>query len=289
MLKFLNGKALSGAAGRLVLTGLLVVGVWLVCPGLARADKAPVAVPFDASGAGVSVAAIYETTPTTQKDVVSSLFKSSKSFYKKALGFTGLEVLKSQDGERVVTLTQWQDAESYAASIAPPAEEDAAAEKPAKKAKKGKEEVVAIAPTKTIVFSVDKTQAPEGIVPALRGDDSLIQFSTVTAKAEGDFAKLVSSAETALAGVSKLYPAPKSVILLKGVDSSELALLADWGYAATDFADITKAPTLAALPDSAATLADSDQRLYQVVKAVAPKPKKEAKAAKEEKDEEADA
>ncbi|MBA3923338.1 MAG: hypothetical protein H0X31_17250 [Nostocaceae cyanobacterium] len=258
-----------------ILSLVLCLSVVFGYPNVAQADKAVQSVLFDPSSTAVSVANIYETTATTQKDVISGVMKSSKSFFKKTPGLNSFSLLKSEDGARVLTLTQWQTPESYQAFIAPPAEESPES---SKKEKKGK---AAVAPTRTVVFKIDKTQAPEGVIPAVAGKATLVQFSEITAKAPDDQSKLLASAEEMLSGVPQMYPAPQSAVVFQGVDSANLALLASWGYSSAEFADLSKVPTLNPLSDDVAALADSDQHLYEVVNVIAPKAKKE-KGSKEE-------
>jgi heme-degrading monooxygenase HmoA len=236
-------------------------------PETAQADKAPKAALFDPSSTAVNVVNIYETTPTTQKDVVSSVMKSSKSFFKKAAGFNSFSVLQSEDGSRVLTLSQWQTPESYQAFIAPPAEEP-------KSSKKEKKEKETVAPTRTLLFEIEQTQAPEGVIPSIRGNATLIEFDEITAEAADDLEKLLSSTEKSLSDVTKVYPAPRSAILFKGVDSPALAVMADWGYSSDEFIDSTKFPTLALNLDEMTPGAGSDQHLYEVVKVIAAKPDK---------------
>lgn len=269
MLKFFTQQVNS-----LILSFVLFLIVLLGLPSAADADKAPMSVVFDPASKLVNVAAIYETTPTTQKDVISSVMKSSKSFFKKAPGFSSFTVLKSEDGARVVTLTQWQDSESYQAFVAQPVEEPT---KSSKKGKAEKEDKATVAPNRTVIFEIDKTQVPEGIIPAIRGQAALVQFSEITAKAPDDQSKLLTSAEEQLPDTAKMYPAPQSVVLLRGVDSSNVALLANWGYTASDFTDLSKAPTFKPLSEDMASLADNDQHLYEVVKVMAAKSKSKEK------------
>jgi heme-degrading monooxygenase HmoA len=248
-----------------VLSFILLIGVLMAA---AMADKAVKSIVFDAANDGISIAAIYETTPETQKEIVSSVLKSSKSFFKKAPGFDSFSLLQSEDGTRVMTLTQWADAASYEASLAQPTEDSAA-----KSSKKGKDEKATVAPTKTVVFQVDQTLAPAGMMAAIRGKDALVEFVEVTANSVEDVPKLLTAAEEQLPSATQMYPAPRSAILFKGVDSSDMALLANWGYA-EEFEDLTLVPSLALLPDETDLLAASEDHLYEVVKIISAKPEK---------------
>lgn len=246
---------------------VLFLAVLICFPGIAQADKAPKLALFDPASTAVNVISIYETTPATQKDIVSDVMKSSKAFFKKAAGFNSFSVLQSEDGSRVLTLSQWQTPEDYQAFLAPPAEET-------KSSKKDKKEKVTVAPDRTLLFEIEQTQTPEGMIPSIRGNATLVEFDEITAKAADDLEKLLTSTEKSLAGVTKVYPAPRSAILFKGVDNGALAVLADWGYSRDEFADVTKFPSLALNMDEITPLADSDQRLYEVVKVIAAKPDK---------------
>jgi heme-degrading monooxygenase HmoA len=255
---------------RSVLSLIVLIGFLFCNPSMAQADKATKSVVFDSTSSVINIASIYETTAETQKDTVSSILKSSKSLYKKAPGFNSFSVFQSEDGTRVVALTQWQDADSYEAFLAQPVDDA----KSSKSSKKEKEEKVAIEPLRTIAFEVDKTLAPAGMIPSIRGKDALVQFSELTAKNPEDLAVLIASAEDALSGTAQMYPAPRSAVLLKGVDSSDVALLANWGYA-MEFDDLSQVPSVAVLSEDEATLADADEHLYEVVKIIAAKPEKE--------------
>ncbi|WAL62025.1 antibiotic biosynthesis monooxygenase [Thermocoleostomius sinensis] len=262
-------KVLGRKLGVLVVSTVLGWVVLLGNPLSATADKAPQSMMFDATTDGVTIAAIYETTPDTQKEIVSSVLKSSKSFFKKAPGFSSFSVLQSEDGTRVIALTQWQDAASYEASLTQSTEDYAA--KYSKK-EKSKDKVTA-EPTKTIMFKVEQTLAPPGMKAAIRGKNALVQFSEITANSPDDITTLLTAAEEQLPHITEMYPAPRSAVLLKSVDSADLAMLASWGYV-EEFDDLTLVPTLAVLPDDVSTLTANDEHLYEVMKIIAAKPEK---------------
>ena len=268
-------KSLFSKLCQFTLSALLLLAVLTVAPQVAQADKPVTAYAFDPASDSINVAAIYETTAATQKDVVSSLMKSSKSFFKKTPGFGSFSVLQSADGDRVLSLTQWQDAASYDAYLTQPVEET-------KSSKKSK--TAPIAPLRTVVFKIDDTLAATGMVPAIRGKDALVQFNEIIAKSPDDLDKLLASAETLLPNIKQVFPSPRSAVLLKAVEGADLALLTNWGSAA-EYADLTSVPGLDALDAELLSLAESDQHLYQVVKTIAAKPEKDKSAKdKSEKD-----
>lgn len=265
-------KGFSRQFNALVLSFVLFLSASLGFPNMVLADKAVQPVLFDPATKTVNVANLYETTPTTQTEALSSLMKSSKSLYKKAAGFNSFSIFKSEDGTRVLTLAQWQTPESYQAAIATPAK--------GADAKEEKKSKVTVTPLKTVVFEIDKTQAPEGVIPAISGNPTLVQFSDLVAKAPEDQPKVLAAAEELLTTATQTYPAPRSAVVMKGVDSTDVALLADWGYSSAELADASKLPKLN-VSDEVAALTDSDMHVYEVVKTIAPKAKK-AKSEKEE-------
>ena len=274
---------------KFVLSFVLLLSVLIGYPNTAQADKVPSAFKFDASSNAVNVANFYDTTLETQKGVIKSL-KSSKSM-KKAPGFNSLSILKSEDGYKVVTLAQWQDLASYQAYTTPPVEsksskDDAEKEESNKSSKSKKEKdtkEIAIAPTKTLVFQIDKTQAAvEGATPAIRGKEAVVELSEFKLKSPDAQSTVLSSVEGMFPSILQKQPAPQSVVVLKSVDNAEIALMANWNCS-TSFEDLGK-PAAFEQPVDIASLADNDQRLYDVVKIISPPPPKADK--KKEKSEE---
>lgn len=265
MLKFVNrSKAF-------ILSFVLLLSLIIGYPNAAKADKVPSSFKFDPSSSAVNVTSIYETTPETQKGVIKSL-KSSKSL-KKAPGFNSLSILKSEDGARVVTLAQWQDLASYQA-YKPPVEDSKSSKD---KKEKDKKDLVAIAPTKTLVFQIDKTQAAvEGATAAIRGKEAVVELSEFTLKSPDAQSTVLSSVEGMFPNILQKQPAPQSVVLLKSMDNAEIALMANWNCS-TSFEDLGK-PAAFEQPGDIASLAENDQRLYDVVKIIsAPPPKADKK------------
>lgn len=263
----------------------LFLSVLIGYPNVAQADKSDKVVKpisFDPASKVVNVATVYETTPETQKDTISSIvksvFKSKKSSINKAPGFNNYFILKSEDGSRVLGLTQWQDSASYQAFVTPPEQEAtlSESEKPYKeKQSKSSKEYTAIAPARTVVFEIAKTQAGEGVIPAIKGKKAMVEFDELTAKDPADQPKLITFAEELMPSAAQMQPVPGSVVLLKGVDNTDVALLANWD-SSEEFEEIEpdKTPAFAPPSDDLTTLVDTDQHLYEVVKVISPKPPK---------------
>lgn len=255
MSSFLKAK-LGTRFSAIALSLLLGFSALLGFPARAEASKVAKQMAFAPGATAIHVAAIYETTPTTQKSTLKSL-KSIKT-YKKTPGFSSAALLQSDDGTRVIALTQWKDLESYQASIAPPETPEASKETK-------KEKTPAIAPLRTVVFAVDKAQtAREGLVPAVKGKEAVVEFSEFKLKSPGDQAKVVASAEKLIPAALLKQPTPQSVILFNSTDSTDVALLANWNCTA-DFAEGEKPAEFEALDAEVAGLVDVEQHLYNVV------------------------
>jgi len=271
----------------LILLCLTLIGVTFLWADVAYADKPPSKIVFDSTTTPINVVSFYKSTPETQKDVVSSTLKASKSFYKSNPGFGSYLVLQSEDGTRVLTLTQWKDQASYEAFAAQATASESESYKSesyqtdsyksASKSygKKSDYEKEAVAPDRTIVYQIDKTQAAEGVIPGIYGLQTLIQFSDVVANDSEAAPTVIASIEETFENAVKTVPAPHAAILLKGLENGELAMLANWGYSKDELSDPEKLPDIDLTPEAVDELTTSDENLYEVVKVVTPKPPKE--------------
>lgn len=237
----------------LILALIMLLTVLFGYPSNAYADKTIKAIAFDPAAQSVNVAEIYNTTPETQKTAIKSLKPAIKAT-KKATGFNGLTMLKSDDGTQLIVMSQWQDLASYQAYTAPTTA-----------AKSEQKSTPAIAPTRTIVFEIAKSQtARENATPTLRGKEAIVQFSDFRLKNPTDSATVVSSVEKMIPAILLKQPAPQSVIELQSSDKIEVALMANWNCTA-DFVE-TGAPTSIDPPDSAISdLITVDQHTYNVI------------------------
>lgn len=268
---------------KLVVSFVLFLSVLIGYPNVTQADKIDKAIKpiyFDPVSKVVDVATVYETTPETQKDTISSIvksvFKSKKPFINEVPGFNNYFILKSEDGTRVLALIQWQDSTSYQAFVAPPEESTESTSKKPEQEKYSKfsKEYAAIAPTRTVVFEIAKTQAEEGVIPTIKGKKAMVEFDQLTAKDPANQPKLITFAEELMPSAMQMQPPPGSVVLLKGVDNADVALLANWD-SSEEFEELPdKTPAFAPPSDDLTTLVDTDQHLYEVVKVISPKPPK---------------
>lgn len=236
----------------LILASLLML-LWMIFPQSAQAGKAMKALAFDGASGTVEVAAIYETSYAAQKGVMKSLKPSSK-LMKKALGFKGTIILRSQDGKQVITLSQWQDLASYQAytSVAV-ADSSTAASAP-----------VPPAPTHTFTFEVAATQTSiNGATPALRGKEAVVQVAQFTAKQPDSQSQLLAQVQEMIPALLQKQPIPQSVVLLKKLDSGDVALLTNWNCSAL-FEDVGK-PAAIKPSNALIAIADIEQQLYNVV------------------------
>ncbi|MEP0916409.1 antibiotic biosynthesis monooxygenase [Leptolyngbya sp. DQ-M1] len=232
----------------IVLALLLSFSVLLGFPTRAEASKVAKAIAFDPGATAINVVTIYETTPTTQKSTLKSL-KSIKT-YKKIPGFNSAALLQSDDGTRIIALSQWKDLESYQA---------------------------ALAPLRTVIFEVGKAQtARENLVPTVKGKEAVVEFSEFKLKSSDDQAKVVANAEKLIPAALLKQPNPQSVILLNSTDSADVALLANWNCTA-DFAEGEKPAEFDTLDAEVAGLVDVEQHLYNVVSILPAEVKKPSK------------
>lgn len=249
----------------------------------AWADKIAEPMTFDADGGAIAVISLYETDPATQADAVKSFYKLTKSFYKTIPGFYGLALFSSTDGSRVVELSQWVDTPSYEAFQASltSGEDDYTKyyEKySGSKGSKGKatDSIGLGEPFLTASFAIDQAVSPPGMVSAITGSAALVQIAEFSAESPDQQADLIAAAQAAFVDLPQLYPAPRMAVLLKGLDTTDVALLANWGSVA-EFSDLDQVPQIAltsTTPDLDFTV---DSHLYQTIKVITPKAEKYGK------------
>ncbi|PSN12459.1 hypothetical protein C7293_20115 [filamentous cyanobacterium CCT1] len=270
--------------------GLCLLGLLLLPGAPVWADKAVEPLIFKADGDAIAVLSFYETDPATQADAVKSFYKTTKSFYKTIPGFLGLALFSSVDGVRAVELSQWADQASYEAFqsslVSGGGEGDSkdykkyyeqyaqGGSKGGKDKGKGKE-VSLGTPSLITVLAIDQVVSPPGMVSAIPGSMVLVQISDIAPDTPEQQSSLMTAAQAALATIPQLYPAPRTAILLRGIDSSHVALLTHWGSAA-EFDDPSQVPQLVlttAQPEEAAEAVafTTDSHLYQAIKVITPK------------------
>ncbi|MGF1520310.1 MAG: hypothetical protein ACFCVB_21260 [Nodosilinea sp.] len=283
------------AKGLGVIWGIFLVGLVLLLPGsAAQADKVAEPMVFDADNAAIAIVSLYETDPATQADAVKSFYKTAKSFYKTIPGFYGWAVFSSTDGSRVLELSQWQDQASYdnfhaslvsgggSADYTKYYEQYAGGKDSKDKEGKGKggnETVDLGEPFLTMAFAIDQVISPPGMVSAIPGATALVQISDMATDTAEHQADLVAVAHSTLADLSQLYPAPRTTVLLTGIDTTHIALLTHWGSAA-EFTDLEQVPQIALMiaDDEAETLSlTTDTHLYKAIKVITPKTKQYGK------------
>lgn len=269
----------GSAKGLGVILGMFLVSLfWLLLESAVRADKVAEPMVFDADKAAIAVVSLYETDPATQADAVKSFYKTAKSFYKAIPGFYGWAVFSSTDGSRVLEFSQRQDRASYdtfQTSLASGGGDYTKYYEQYAGGKGGKETVDLGEPLLTTAFAVDQVIAPPGMVPAIPGATALVQISDIATDTAEHQADLIAAAHSTLADFPQLYPAPRTAVLLTGVDAAHVALLTHWGSAA-EFTDLEQIPQVAlAIADAEAeTLSlTTDTHLYEAIKVITPKTK----------------
>jgi heme-degrading monooxygenase HmoA len=270
----------------------LILGMGILVLSLmgspAWADKVVEPMRFDDSGDAIAVISLYETTATTQAAGVKSFYKTAKSFYKTIPGFYGLALFSSLDGARVVELSQWQDQASYEAfqaSLTSGGEEDYTkyyekyTSSKGKKKDKDKDDAGLGDPVLTASFAVEQVISPPGMVSAIPATMALVQISDIVADTVEHQADLVVAAQATLDQLPQLYPSPRTVVVLNGIDTPHIMLLANWGSTA-EFGEVGQVPQLALATTTAiaddeldAFIPTTDSHLYQTVKVITPKTK----------------
>lgn len=242
---------------------LLLFAVLTLSPTAAAASKTPKAFPLDTAHETITAATIYKTSYSTQKSVLKAL-KMVKVNLKSAKGFKGMSIFQSQDGAKVIILSQWQDLDSfqtYAKKPLPPNPEVEPAGPPPMS-------------DRTIVYQIAATQTRQSnSTPTLRGKEAIVEFSEFSLKQLDDQAQVLANLQGWMTDMLQQQPTPQSVMLLQSTDQTNLALLANWNCTA-DFEETGK-PLGFQEPDEA--LADSveaDQRFYDVVQIMPGTPEK---------------
>lgn len=255
---------------------------WLLFSSPAWANKVTEPMVFDAGTGAIAVVSLYETSSATQADAVQSFYKLTKSFYKAIPGFYGLVLFSSTDGSRIVELSQWADVASYNACQASLVSGGVDYTKYYEKYSgtkggnvKAKEAVELGEPFLTTAFAIDQAVSPPGMVSAIQGETALVQIIEIAADSPEQQVGLLTAAQATLADLPQLYPAPRTAVLLKGIDPPHLALLVNWGSAA-EFSDLDQMPQLALAADVEALELNLaiDSHLYQAIKVIIPKAKK---------------
>ncbi|MBD2152032.1 hypothetical protein H6F44_18170 [Pseudanabaena sp. FACHB-1277] len=242
-----------------------------------QAGKFMSSLAFESTDDIVEVAAIYESSYATQKTLVKSLKVSNKPM-KKALGFKGFALLQSQNGNKVIALSQWQDLDSYEAYM--PSASGA-------KSKNSETASAIPAPTQTLIYEIVSAQtAIAGAKPALRGKEAVVRWTHLTPKniaintatniADSEMrSSLLDQVSEIVPSLLASQPIPQSVILLKGIDSDDITIMSNWNCSAM-FEDVGK-PEAITLDEDLIALADSDDTIYDVITLI-PAPVKKQKA-----------
>gem|GEM_PF-1676232 len=236
-----------------------------------QAGKFMASLVFDTANDPVEVAAIYETSYSTQKAIMKSL-KISNKLMKKATGFKGFSLLQSQDGKQIIVLSQWQDLPSYQAYV-PPLVADSSNSKNAEGL------AAPPAPSQTLVFTVANAQtAIAGATPALRGKEAVVRLTQLAPKNPEMRSQVLTSIEDMVPSILQNQPIPQSVLLLKSLDSDDLALMTNWNCSAM-FEDVGK-PEAIALSNDLTELVDNEQNIYNVTTIIPAEVKKNKESKK---------
>lgn len=248
-------KRVIHSSSLLIVACLLLLSLSLLSSPAAQAGKAMKAMTFDGGSGAIEIATVYETSYSAQKTVLKSLKTSAKAM-KKALGFKGSAMLRSQDGKQIIAFSQWQDVASYEAASPPSASASS-------KLTTASPAMVPPEPSRILKYEVAAVQTSiPGATPALRGKEAVVQLTQFTAKSPEARSQVRTKVEQLLPDLLQKQPIPQSVVLLTNVDSGDVALLTNWNCSAM-FEDVGK-PTAIELSNDFIALADSTQQLFNV-------------------------
>lgn len=235
----------------LALTVVFALSVLNLTPNIAFADTA---VSFDASNRAVNVATIYDTNNANQANILADILKQSDSNLPTASGFMNASVLKSQDGTKVVTLSQWQNLPSFQAYTAKLAKEDTT------------KYLAEVSAPRTFVYEVKQTEAKD-TVPAIHVNDNAVQFSEFRMKRPQDQPELLGIIGEAMPGVMQMEPGLQWVTLMRSLDNTNIALLAHWN-SNKQFDELSQTPGYDQENGYWTPYAVNDHHLYDVVKII---------------------
>jgi hypothetical protein len=114
------------------------------------------------------------------------------------------------------------------------------------------------------------------MVSAIPGTMALVQWSDWATDTPEHQADLLAVAQATLADLPQLYPSPRTAVLLRGIDTTHIALLANWGSVA-EFSDVDQVPQLTLATEAEDVSFTTDSHLYQTVKVITPKAEKYGK------------
>jgi hypothetical protein len=162
---------------------------------------------------------------------------------------------------QLIVFSQWQDLASYQAFTPAPTTTPTSASVPP-------------APTSTLIFEVVSVQSGiTGATPALRGKEAVIQLTQFTAKNPDQRSQIVDRVQELIPNLLQKQPIPQGILLLKGLENQQIALLTNWNCTAL-FEDVGQ--PMAIEPSSELlALADNEQHLYNVVSIIPAEVKKE--------------
>lgn len=235
----------------LALSVVLALSILSLVPSAAQAEPS---VSFDTSNAAVDVATIYETNSANQADILADVLKFSQLTLPEASGFLNSSVLKSQDGTKVIALTQWQDLPSFQAYQTKQAQDSTT------------QRLAAIAASRTLVYELNKTETRDA-VPTIHEHEDNVQFSEFRMKRREDQSELLDIIKDAMPGVMQMESGLQWVTLLRSLDNTNIALLAHW-YSRKEFEELADTPGYDQQNGYWTSYADNDHHLYEIVKII---------------------
>ncbi|MEM6520814.1 MAG: hypothetical protein AAF722_15945, partial [Cyanobacteria bacterium P01_C01_bin.70] len=185
---------------------ILFAGVLIGLPQTAQA-----AVSLEKTPDLVNVVTVYPTTSATQSEILSAVSKAEASTFSSVPGFQDSAILKAQEGNQIVALSQWngKDLTSFEAYA--------------------KEHILSIPAGQSAQSFACQVQHTETRAksPKFRQGD-VVMFSQFKMKPDKEQAELATVISQMMPGVLEMIPGLQWAAMCPSIDESTIALLARW-------------------------------------------------------------
>lgn len=231
---------------RFVAIVLSVLGVLISTPEVAQAAGVSLGNAPDI----VNVVTVYPTTAATQSKVLSEVSKAEASIFADVPGFQDSAILKAQDSDQVIALSQWKGKDLT--SFASYAEEHVL-------------NIPAGQSAQSFACSVQQTETRAHSPTFEQGD--VLQFSQFKMKPGSDQSELAGIVSQMMPGVLQMASGLQWVAMCPSTDESTIALLARWN-SREDFESLAQQPGFDSDTGYWQTYANNEHGLYDVVEVI---------------------
>ncbi|MBE9138669.1 hypothetical protein IQ254_15960 [Nodosilinea sp. LEGE 07088] len=208
------------------------------------------AIALDETADIVNVITVYPTTAETQPQILSAVSKAETSSFSSIPGFQDSAILKAQEGNQVVALSQWngQDLTSFDAYI-----------------KEHVLDIPASQSAKSFACQVQHTETRADSLEFEQGDVVMFsQFKMKPAKVQSELAMVIRQM---MPGVLDMIPGLQWAAMCPSTDDSTIALLARWN-SRKDFESLGQNPGFDQETNYWQDYANNEHGLYDVVEVI---------------------